>query len=145
MSWLWRALTKNLLLKSSALVCAVVLWVYVDCTAEDQKTVTVQVRLLPDKGWEAYVVGGCLEPRNMTARSVDVTLRGRSIEVRAIVEGKLSGVLPVPAEGYEGVDGFNRSYELTPAHFTGLGGTDARIVKVSPSIISVAAVRSRKR
>ncbi len=45
MSRIWRALTRNLLLRFSALVCAAVLWVYVSFSLSATRTITVVVRV----------------------------------------------------------------------------------------------------
>lgn len=46
MRWIWRALTRRLLLKFTALLCAVVLWVYVDSATMVERELSVPVVLL---------------------------------------------------------------------------------------------------
>jgi hypothetical protein len=142
---LWFALKRELPLAVAALVCAAVLWVYVDCAVQIEKAVTVVVQLWPDDGWNASVVGGCEELRNRSATTASVILRGWSVDVRPLDGSRIRGILRVSAEGYERVDGFNREYELTSAQFTGLAETGVRIVRILPATVSVAASRKRKK
>ena len=64
MSRLWRALTRNLLLRLSALVCAVVLWVYVSVSLSATRTITVLVGVDTPQSRRASVSGpnGVLSP-----------------------------------------------------------------------------------
>jgi hypothetical protein len=74
--WLKRAFTQNLLLKFTALVCAVVLWVYVDFFVPVERTIEAEVR--PDQipGWLADLPS---EPF-----PIRVTVRGPSRKVRLL-------------------------------------------------------------
>ncbi len=74
--WLRRAFTQNLLLKLTALVCAVVLWVYVDGFVPAERTLGVEVHFR----WrdsDKVVSGG-------SPRKVNVTVRGPSRVVRGL-------------------------------------------------------------
>ena len=73
--WLKRALTQNLLLKFTALVCAVVVWVYVDNSVMAQRTILVAVNwFTPDESYEVFWPDGTPWPDRPPA--VRVQLRG---------------------------------------------------------------------
>ncbi|MHC4247559.1 MAG: hypothetical protein ACYS9X_00380 [Planctomycetota bacterium] len=68
MRWIWRALTRRLLLKFVALLCAGVLWVYVDSFLSESKVLLVELEAFtPDPGGSAILV---------SPRTVRVTIRG---------------------------------------------------------------------
>ena len=52
LQWLKRVLTRNLLLKFAALVCAVVLWVYVDSTVMAERTIVVPINWATGRSYE---------------------------------------------------------------------------------------------
>ncbi|MHC4501892.1 MAG: hypothetical protein ACYTFI_01195 [Planctomycetota bacterium] len=68
MNWLKGAFTKNLLLKFSALVCAVVLWVYVDSFVYATKTIAVPLGSFAAGPHKTIVL--------RTPREVKLTVRG---------------------------------------------------------------------
>lgn len=75
MRWLWRALTRNLLLKFTALLCAVVVWVYVDGLVPARRKISVPVTF----------------PRmEMVLGSIEVTIEGPSRRVRGLRPGAVS-------------------------------------------------------
>ena len=84
MRWIWRALTRRLLLKSSALVCAGVLWVYAWSVTSSVRTITTIVSLPVPADTRASVVapGDVLIPS--WCIPVRVTVRGPAGVVRSL-------------------------------------------------------------
>jgi len=76
MNWLKGAFTRNLLLKLSALVCAVVAWVYVDGFVPAERTIEAEVHFRWS-GADKTVSGS-------SPRKVNVTIRGPSRVVRGL-------------------------------------------------------------
>ncbi len=101
MSRLWRAFTRNLLLKFSALVCAVVVWVYVDSTLFATRVISVPVYLPPKgmpKGLHAVWSDGIFEHEGQAF--VKVSVHGRREHVFfARIAAKYLGVPGGLSEG----------------------------------------------
>lgn len=142
MNRLWRALTRNLLLKFSALVCAGVLWVYVDSFAPVERRVSASVALPQLKGLRCSFVD-----TGTFGASVTATVRGPSRTVRMIGKGDIVAFLD------ESALEFSRSFpsreppsaatiELSPEQFTirRVGGVE--IVEIEPSVLWVTYERS---
>ena len=96
MNWLWRALTRNLILKFSALVCAVVLWAYVDGFVPVERTHSIPVGFFSPDGREVEIVRPVKRPPDAppSVRVANVTVRGPSRVVRTIKLG-IGNVIPV--------------------------------------------------
>jgi len=66
--WIWRALTRRLLLKFIALLCATIMWIYVDSFLSESKILSVELEAFtPGSGGSAILV---------SPRTVRVTVRG---------------------------------------------------------------------
>ena len=76
MRWIWRALTRRLLLKFIALLCAVVLWVYAWSVTSSVRTITTTISLPVSTDMKASVVmpGDILYPP--WSIPIRVTVRG---------------------------------------------------------------------
>jgi len=94
--WIWRALTRRLLLKFIALLCAVVLWVYAWSTTSSVRSIPATVSLSVPPNLKASVVtpGEMLYPAWHVP--VRVTVRGPAGPVRSLQPTDLHAVLPMP-------------------------------------------------
>ena len=135
--WLKRALTRNLLLKLTALVCAVVVWVHVDAAISAVREVDVPVSVYSPAGVHAEVVA----PKG-------VVLDGGLARVRLTVRGPRRLLEALPADGLrEHQIGWLRgTYEGEHVLRTDAEGwrelpRGLRVVKVEPSEITVQFTR----
>lgn len=142
MSRLWRALTRNLLLKFSALVCAVVLWVYVDSFVPVERSMSAAVALPRLKGLQCSFVD-----TGTWGASVTATVRGPSRTVRMIGRRDIVAFLDESAVDFSrefppGTTPSAGTIELSPDQFTirRVGGVE--IVEIEPSVLWVAYGRS---
>lgn len=142
MSRLWRALTRNLLLKFSALVCATVVWVYVDSFVSDERIVSATVAMAPVDGWEfGFAAPPCISPGGMVA-SVKVTVRGPSRRVRLIEPGDIYAVVDDP--GFSPPPAPLGTVLLSPRYFTIVGTDEITITDIEPFRLWVACRPSTK-
>ena len=117
MRWIWRALTRRLLLKFTALLCACVLWVYVDSTLRAaaseplgdvsesvaEQTFRVAFQIPPKAVGPLEVRGPEGKPLPVNNVYVRVTVRGPATAVRSLRENlDVRGSIGVPGGLREG-------------------------------------------
>ena len=138
MSRLWRALTRNLLLKLSALVCAVVVWVYVDGFLPARRTVRLTVGEIADMA-DACVdyndEGGeiAIDPNDKIA----FALEGVSRFVRPVGPSSIRYVGPSldKQPWCTALAGGGELRPIAPEDFAVPGAPAVRIVSVEPNEI----------
>ena len=136
MNRLWRALTRNLILKFSALVCAVVLWVYVDGFVPDRKTLLDIVGVDAGAKHYANVLDADGKPTGQSFAIVKVTLQGPSRRVRLASRDDIRGRAKLSdwRVRRKGESTWRSVQELKHEDFTVLA-EELRIVDIEPRII----------
>jgi hypothetical protein len=142
MTWLWRALARNLLLALTSLVCAGVLWVYADGATTGRRTVLVPVRIQRtssggtgsaqvDRGrWRLLREDGT--PFSDSPPAVRVRLRGSKGEVQDLGPEDVAAFLSLPETLKLGMN-----LVSVEEHVRVSAGKGLRVVGVTPDEVAV--------
>jgi len=134
--WIWRALTRRLLLKFIALLCAVVLWVYADTFVVVERTMMTTISLVPPIEKPVKTYGFMAEESDGRTVPVQITVRGPSRRVREFTgRGNVYG----SADSKRRFDMKHLLYGvwLTEADFDIPPGSGITIVDINPYVIQV--------
>lgn len=137
MRWLWRALTRNLLLKFTALVCAVVLWACVDSRLSGEHTFRAMV-MYKVTHWPYEVQwpdGTAWRGRHRPV--VDVTLGGRRSRLHELEPSVSVWINPAGLAEGEGSITIKNEDVIWP------GAKDLRVIDVAPRELKVRISKQR--
>ncbi len=138
MRWLWRVMTRNLLLKSTALVCAVVLWVYVDGFVLTRRVVRLTVGDIEDMAPSLTIRDGDGLPASVDAAdTIRITIVGPSRFVRLFGARNVHYVGP-PADVARQRNQLAGGGEMVPVpteDFAVVGAPGVTILSVEPEEI----------
>ena len=138
MRWIWRALTRRLLLKFIALLCAGVLWVYADGFVPDRKALRVAVLVDARANHRANVLDADGKLTGQSFATVKVTLQGPSRFVRLAGNDDIRGRARLSdwRVYHKEESRWRSALELKHEDFTVLA-EELHIVDIEPRIIKV--------